>query len=100
MRVCVYACVCVCTCVCAPCNALPNTRAIVDCWDGDDGEPVVTHGHTMVNKVKFVDCMKTVKEFGFETSVYPSLPTCLPPPPPSPVGFVDSQFWLRPTLYC
>lgn len=43
----------------------------VDCWDGDDGEPVVTHGHTMVNKVKFVDCMKTVKEFGFETSVYP-----------------------------
>jgi glycerophosphoryl diester phosphodiesterase len=22
----------------------------IDCWDGDDGEPIVTHGHTLCTK--------------------------------------------------
>ena len=33
---------------------LEGSRAVeVDCWDGDDGEPDVTHGHTLCTRVKF-----------------------------------------------
>lgn len=24
----------------------------LDCWDGDNGEPIITHGHTLCGKVK------------------------------------------------
>ncbi|CAD8127326.1 unnamed protein product [Paramecium sonneborni] len=37
----------------------------LDCWDGQDGEPNVTHGHTLVNDIKFIDVIKTVREFAF-----------------------------------
>ena len=30
----------------------------IDCWDGDDGEPIVYHGHTFTTKIKFeVSCV-------------------------------------------
>ncbi|CAK65203.1 unnamed protein product (macronuclear) [Paramecium tetraurelia] len=37
----------------------------LDCWDGQDGEPNVTHGHTLVNDIKFIDVIRTVREFAF-----------------------------------
>jgi len=43
----------------------------LDCWDGEDGEPVVTHGHTLVNKILFRDVIKAVKDFGFIVDEYP-----------------------------
>lgn len=43
----------------------------LDCWDGEDGEPVVTHGHTLVNKILFKDVIKAVKDFGFCVDEYP-----------------------------
>jgi len=43
----------------------------LDCWDGEHGEPVVTHGHTMVSKITFQEIIVAIKEFGFSTSQYP-----------------------------
>ncbi|XP_054722477.1 1-phosphatidylinositol 4,5-bisphosphate phosphodiesterase gamma-1-like, partial [Uloborus diversus] len=43
----------------------------LDCWDGPDGMPYVYHGHTLTTKVKFIDCIKTIKEHAFVTSEYP-----------------------------
>ncbi|CAD8116290.1 unnamed protein product [Paramecium sonneborni] len=37
----------------------------LDCWDGEDGEPKVTHGHTLVNDIKFKDVILTVRDFAF-----------------------------------
>ncbi len=47
---------------------------IVDCWDGEDGDPIIYHGHTMVSKIKFRDVIETVLKFGFEASPYHDLP--------------------------
>jgi len=43
----------------------------LDCWDGDDGEPIIYHGHTMTSKIKFRDVITTVKEYAFLKSPYP-----------------------------
>lgn len=43
----------------------------LDCWDGDDGEPIVYHGHTFTSKVLFKDIVKAIDESAFQTSPYP-----------------------------
>ncbi|KAF7658139.1 hypothetical protein LDENG_00016650 [Lucifuga dentata] len=43
----------------------------VDCWDGNDGEPVVYHGHTLTSKILFKDIISTLKEYAFKTSDFP-----------------------------
>jgi hypothetical protein len=43
----------------------------VDCWNGEDDEPVVTHGHTMMSKIKLRDVLQTLKEFAFIATPYP-----------------------------
>ncbi|XP_046839903.1 1-phosphatidylinositol 4,5-bisphosphate phosphodiesterase eta-2-like [Xenia sp. Carnegie-2017] len=43
----------------------------LDCWDGDDGEPVIYHGHTLVNKILFKDVIQAIEKFAFTTSQYP-----------------------------
>ena len=43
----------------------------VDCWDGADGKPIVTHGHTMTSSVPFVDCISVLAKYAFEASSYP-----------------------------
>ena len=40
----------------------------VDCWDGDGGEPVVYHGHTLTSKILFKDAIEAIKEHAFATS--------------------------------
>ncbi|USW46801.1 Putative C2 domain, phosphatidylinositol-specific phospholipase C, X domain, EF-hand domain pair [Septoria linicola] len=43
----------------------------IDCWDGDDGRPIVTHGRTMTSKIPFEDCVSVVARYAFHSSPYP-----------------------------
>ncbi|XP_041829188.1 1-phosphatidylinositol 4,5-bisphosphate phosphodiesterase delta-3-A-like [Melanotaenia boesemani] len=43
----------------------------LDCWDGDKGEPVIYHGHTLTSKVPFVEVIETISEYAFKASPYP-----------------------------
>ncbi|KAK2815469.1 hypothetical protein Q5P01_025936 [Channa striata] len=43
----------------------------LDCWDGDKGEPIIYHGHTLTSKVPFVKVIETVNEYAFKASPYP-----------------------------
>lgn len=45
----------------------------VDCWDGDDDEPIIYHGHTLTSKILFRDVILATKEHGFAVSAYPSI---------------------------
>lgn len=40
----------------------------LDCWDGPDGNPVITHGLTLVPKIKFVDVVRAIKDHAFVAS--------------------------------
>lgn len=43
----------------------------LDCWDGDNDEPVITHGRSFVNKMPFEEAVKVIAEYAFLTSEYP-----------------------------
>lgn len=43
----------------------------IDCWDGDDGRPMVTHGRTMTTKIPFADCVNVIAKYAFHSSPYP-----------------------------
>ena len=43
----------------------------VDCWDGEDGEPIIYHGYTLTSKILFKDVVKACKDYAFEVSEYP-----------------------------
>lgn len=43
----------------------------LDCWDGDDGEPIIYHGHTLTSKILFKDVIMKIKKHAFEVSPYP-----------------------------
>ena len=43
----------------------------IDCWDGQDGEPEVTHGFTLTSRIKFYDVVVSIEKFAFEVSEYP-----------------------------
>jgi phosphatidylinositol phospholipase C delta len=43
----------------------------IDCWDGANGEPKVTHGHTLTSAIKFADVIVAINETAFLTSPYP-----------------------------
>eukprot|EP01136_Pigoraptor_vietnamica_P034057 Opistho-1_new@97604 len=43
----------------------------LDCWDGDDGEPIIYHGHTLTTKIKFEDVIRAIGKYAFESSPYP-----------------------------
>ena len=37
----------------------------IDMWDGDDGQPVVTHGNTLCSKVPLQDVVKVIAANAF-----------------------------------
>jgi hypothetical protein len=43
----------------------------LDCFDGADGEPCVTHGNTLIKPIAFRDCIRAIVEEGFVTSPFP-----------------------------
>lgn len=43
----------------------------IDCWDGQDGRPIVMHGRTWTSSVSFADCISVIGKYAFEASPYP-----------------------------
>jgi len=43
----------------------------LDCWDGEDGEPIIYHGYTLTSKILFKDVIQAVHKYGFNSSHYP-----------------------------
>lgn len=43
----------------------------LDCWDGEDGEPIIYHGHTLTTKIKFKAVVEAIAEHAFVASAYP-----------------------------
>ena len=43
----------------------------LDCWDGDDGQPIIYHGHTLTTKISFRDVVATIADAAFIASPYP-----------------------------
>ncbi|KAL8919283.1 MAG: hypothetical protein Q9208_006848 [Pyrenodesmia sp. 3 TL-2023] len=43
----------------------------IDCWDGDNGRPVVMHGRTMTSSILFADCVTVINKYAFVSSPYP-----------------------------
>ena len=43
----------------------------LDCWEGEKGEPVIYHGHTLTSKILFQDAIKTIKDYAFANNPYP-----------------------------
>ena len=45
-------------------------RIELDRWDGPDGDPIITHGHTPTTSIKFRAVIEAVAEVGFVASPY------------------------------
>ncbi|VVC34658.1 Hypothetical protein CINCED_3A005174 [Cinara cedri] len=43
----------------------------LDCWDGDDGNPLIYHGHTFTTKISFIGAVHAIDRFAFVSSPYP-----------------------------
>jgi phosphatidylinositol phospholipase C delta len=43
----------------------------LDCWDGKNGEPIITHGHTLTSRIQFRDVCECINTYAFEKSEYP-----------------------------
>ena len=43
----------------------------LDCWDGEDGYPIIFHGHTLTSKINFVDVVRGIHDNAFIASPYP-----------------------------
>ena len=43
----------------------------IDCWNGQDGNPRVTHGHTRTSSVLFSDCINAIQRCAFDVTPYP-----------------------------
>ena len=43
----------------------------LDCWDGDDGQPMIYHGHTLTTKIPFRPVVEAIQRSAFVTSPYP-----------------------------
>lgn len=43
----------------------------LDCWDGDNDIPIITHGHTAVKSVLLKDVLVKINESAFLISSFP-----------------------------
>ncbi|ENN78054.1 hypothetical protein YQE_05490, partial [Dendroctonus ponderosae] len=43
----------------------------LDCWDGEDGYPMIYHGHTFTTKIPFTSVVETIQKNAFVISPYP-----------------------------
>lgn len=43
----------------------------LDCWDGDDGNPLIYHGHTFTTKIPFKAVVEAINRSAFVTSPFP-----------------------------
>ncbi|CAG5127270.1 unnamed protein product, partial [Candidula unifasciata] len=43
----------------------------LDCWDGEDGSPIIYHGHTLTTKISFKGVVEAINRSAFVTSPYP-----------------------------
>ncbi|KAJ5490850.1 hypothetical protein N7539_002417 [Penicillium diatomitis] len=43
----------------------------IDCWDGADGRPIVSHGRTMTTSVLFADCITVIDRYAFISCDFP-----------------------------
>jgi phosphatidylinositol phospholipase C, beta len=43
----------------------------LDCWDGADDEPMITHGHAMCTEISYKDVIYAIRDCAFVTSEYP-----------------------------
>ncbi|KAK2162254.1 hypothetical protein LSH36_101g04011 [Paralvinella palmiformis] len=43
----------------------------LDCWDGPENKPIITHGHTMTSKISFTEALTIIRDSAFVVSDYP-----------------------------
>jgi phosphatidylinositol phospholipase C delta len=43
----------------------------IDCWEGENNQPVVTHGHTLTTSISFLEVVKTINKYAFVKSHFP-----------------------------
>jgi hypothetical protein len=44
----------------------------LDCWDGDDGQPIIYHGWTLTSKISFLEVMRdAILPYAFHATDYP-----------------------------
>ncbi|NXO27285.1 PLCZ1 phosphodiesterase, partial [Cisticola juncidis] len=43
----------------------------IDCWDGNNNEPLVYHGHTLTSRIPFRSVIHVIEKYAFMSSAYP-----------------------------